>query len=186
MPNTTIASAEDWLIAGVKLFSREGIQGVRPVGFSRQMGSCEVDDFLLFFTNEQEYLRQMIGYWRDTHHISKGIETFGRVPVARRLDKLVDLVFADRSQHNFLFYLRKLGSTNQEVAKMLALIEEERKDAIRPLFNGLGFGCREIDLKVEILYSFYLGWYERNKTKKFSQALRAEVLEQLRHLVEVG
>jgi AcrR family transcriptional regulator len=184
MLNTKLKSAEDWLIAGVELFAREGMQGIQLHRISLKVEASEAD-FFHYFRNEEEYLREMIRYWRNAK-TSKVIETFGRVPVGQRLEKLVDTVFADRSLHDFLFHLRKLGTTDKEVAKTMEDLEQERIDSTRPIFQGLGFGLKEIELKVEILYSFYLGWYERNKNKRFTPALRAEVLEQIRHLLDLN
>lgn len=180
MPNE-IAASEDWLKAGIELFAHEGIQGLRLDRISRKVGAGE-SEFFRYFRNEEEFLQRMLRYWKDTK-TTRVIETFGRVPTELRIEKLVDMVFADRSLHDFLFHLRKLGTQDKAVARLVADIEEERIASTRPIFNGLGLGQKEIDMKVDILYSFYLGWYERNKDRKFTPALRTEVLEQIKHML---
>lgn len=182
MPNE-IATSADWLKAGIELFACEGIEGLRPDRISQRIGT-DRSDFFRYFHSEEEFLQLMLEYWRHAK-TTRVIETFGRVPTELRIEKLVDMVFADRSLHDFLFHLRKLGTQNKAVARLVAAIEEERINSTRPIFNGLGLGQYEIDMKVEILYSFYLGWYERNKDRRFTPALRTEVLEQIKHLLHL-
>lgn len=182
MPNET-ATSEGWLKAGIELFAHEGIQGLQLDRISQQLG-VDKSVFFHYFRDEEEFLQLMLRYWRDAK-TTRVIETFGRVPTELRIEKLVDMVFADRSLHDFLFHLRKLGTQNKSVARLVATIEEERINSTRPVFNGLGLGQQEIDMKVEILYSFYLGWYERHKDRKFTPGLRTEVLEQIKHLLHL-
>lgn len=177
----TIATREEWLRAGMELFSEEGMKGLQVGEISGNLG-CNTSGFYIYFENKEDFLRQMLHYWRQTK-TTRVVENFYREPVEKRLEKLVDMVFADRSLPNFLFHLRNLGKENIEVARMIEEIEEERIVPTRSIFNGLGFGLKEIDFKIGILYSFYLGWMERYKYKKFTPELREQVLEQLHHLL---
>lgn len=174
----------DWLRAGVDLFAQNGMNGLKVEALVQKLGSS-TDEFYFHFRNQQELFEEMIQYWRRTKTTGP-IETFTKVAVEYRIEKLVDVVFADRTLHDFLFYLRQLAQESKKIADLLEEIEEERIESTRHIFNGLGFGLKEIDLKVEILYSFYLGWYERHKYKKFTPSLRTQVLEQISHLVGVG
>lgn len=182
MPDLLVGAAV-WLKAGVKLFALEGMQGLQLDRLSQCLG-VEQADFFQCFRDKDAFLQELILYWKDAK-TSKIIETFSRVPTEQRIEKLVDMVFADRSLHDFLFHLRRLGTQNKEVARLVATMEEERIASTRPIFNGLGLGQQEIDMKVEILYSFYLGWYERHKDGVFTPALRAEVLRQIKHLLQL-
>lgn len=163
------------------LFSEAGIRGLQVEEMSRVLG-YHSSEFFIHFRNEEDFLNQMLLYWRRAK-TTRVVENFYRQPVEKRLEKLVDSVFADRSLPNFLFHLRNLGKENKKVANLIAEVEEERIEPTRSIFNGLGFGLREIDLKIEILYSFYLGWYERYKYTEFTPELREQVLEQLHHLL---
>lgn len=182
MPDFLVGT-KAWLKAGVELFALEGMQGLQLDRLSKRLG-VEQADFFYCFRDKDVFLQQLILYWKDAK-TSRVIETFSRVSTEKRLEKLVDMVFADRSLHDFLFHLRRLGTQNKEVARLVATMEEERIDSTRPIFNGMGLGQQEIDMKVEILYSFYLGWYERHKDKPFTPALRTEVLRQITYLLQL-
>lgn len=174
----------DWLRAGVTLFARKGIGGLKVEALGRMVES-RTAEFYIHFKDEDAFFEQMLKHWRQAKTTGP-IETFTKLPVEYRIEKLVDVVFADRSLYDFLFYLRQVAQENKKVNEQLKEIEEERIEATRHIFNGMGFGLKEIDLKVEILYSFYLGWYERHKHKKFTPALRSQVLEQIMHMLGIG
>lgn len=183
MPEVSTRSV-DWLRAGVDLFARKGIKGVKVEALSDKLGSGTAE-FYIHFSNEQAFFEQMLQHWKRAK-TTHPIETFAKVPVEHRIEKLVDVVFADRTLHDFLFHLRQLAQENVKIKALLEELEEERMESTRHIFSGLGLGLKEIDLKVEILYSFYLGWYERHKYQPFTPSLRNQVLDQIRHLVGVG
>ncbi len=173
----------DWLRAGIELFARKGLNGLKVESLSRIVESSSAE-FYFHFKDEEAFFEQMIEEWRLAK--TKGpIEAFTKLPLEFRVEKLVDVVFADRSLHDFLFYLRKLAQENTKINTLLKEIEEERIESTRHIFKGMGFGLNEIEMKGEILYSFYLGWYERHKYKKFSPALRVQVLEQIAHMLGI-
>ncbi|WP_017730086.1 TetR/AcrR family transcriptional regulator [Nafulsella turpanensis] len=176
--------SEDWLKVGVELFSKEGNPHMEAAMLSRALGRSSTE-FYRLFKDEEYFLYRMVEYWRKVK-TTRIIESFAKLSYKARLEKLVDMVFADRSLHDFLFYLRKQAQKDGKLATLLADIEEERIDSTRHIFNGLGFGVKEIDLKGELLYSFYLGWYERYKYQPFTPALRKQVLEQIEYLVGIG
>lgn len=185
MANTN-ATQEDWLKTGMELFSETGIKGLKVEKISHRLG-LPSSEFFTHFQDEDDFLHQMLQYWRHSKTTTV-VERFNREPVERRLERLVDSVFADRnlSDSDFLFYLRRLGRDNKEIAQFVAEVEEERIIPTRTIFNGLGFGLKEIDLKVELLYNFYLGWYERYKYEEFTPELRSQVMAQLRQLLGLG
>lgn len=174
----------DWLRAGVDLFAQKGTEGLTVEALAGKLALPNAG-FYAHFKDEQDFFWQMLQHWRRSKTTGP-IETFTKVAIEYRIEKLVDIVFADRTLHDFLFHLRQLARENNKINALLVEIEEERIESTRHIFNGLGFGLKEIDLKVEILYSFYLGWYERYKHSKFTSSLRSQVLEQITHLVGVG
>lgn len=182
MPKERVTQ-EEWLKKGVELFSESGIDGLWVEEMSRRL-EVNKTEFFLHFNSREEFLQQMFHFWKK-EKTTRIVENLNREPVEKRLEKLVDLVFADRSLGDFLFFLRQLAQKDQKAALLLEGVEMARIDSTRYIFIGLGFSIREIDLKVEILYSFYLGWYERHKYSSFSPALRQEVLQQLHHLLHL-
>lgn len=179
-----MSSSEDWLKAGVQLFAKAGDPYIHPETLGPKLGRDSAEFYHLFH-DENSFLYLMVEYWRKVK-TTRIIESFVKLSFSARIEKLVDVVFADRTLHDFLFHLRKLAQEDEKLALLLSDIEEERIASTRLVFNGLGFGVREIGLKGELLYSFYLGWYERHKYQPFTPALRAEVLDQISHLVDVG
>lgn len=174
----------DWLNEGVLAFSTGGDLKLNPELISRKL-SRSMAEFNQLFPDEGQFLYGIVEYWRKTK-TTRVVESFMKLPFSARIEKLVDRVFGDRTLHDFLFHLRRLAQKDETLALLLAEIEEERINSTRIIFNGLGFGVREIDIKGELLYSFYLGWYERYKYQPFTPALRAEVLDQISHLIDVG
>jgi AcrR family transcriptional regulator len=174
----------DWLRAGVALFARKGLEGLKVEALSHVMESGTAE-FYIHFMDEEAFFEQMLKHWRQAK-TTRPIEAFTKLPVEHRLEKLVDIVFADRDLHDFLFYLREIAQENKKIGALLKEIEEERIESTLHIFKGMGFGLKEINLKGEILYSFYLGWYERHKHKKFTPALRSQVLEQIVHMLGIG
>jgi AcrR family transcriptional regulator len=174
----------DWLRAGIEIFARKGLNGLKVESLSHMVESGTAE-FYIHFKDEEAFFGQMLKHWRQTKTTGP-IETFTKLPVAYRIETLVDIVFADRTLHDFLFYLRQMAQENKKIAALLKEIEEERIESTLHIFKGMGFGLKEINLKGEILYSFYLGWYERHKHKKFTPALRSQVLEQIVHMLGIG
>lgn len=183
MPKTVKVTQEDWLKKGVELFAESGMDGLWVEEMSRRL-EVNKSEFFLHFNSKEEFLHQMFHFWQK-EKTTRIVENLNRERVEKRLEKLVDLVFADRSLGDFLFFLRQLSQKDTKAARLLEEVEMARIDSTRYIFSGLGFSLKEIDLKVEVLYSFYLGWYERHKYSSFSPALRQQVLRQLHHLLHL-
>jgi hypothetical protein len=101
---------------------------------------------------------------------------------SRQLYSLLQQVFTDRRGQDFMFYLRKFAQTNAEAKLILAETERARTAYLAALLVQIGLEARVAREKSEMIYAYYLGWYEQHKYQHVN--VEAESERQIRLLID--
>lgn len=172
MPNIKVKS-EDWIKKGIELFSQGGSDALNIEKMAKIL-NCTKGSFYHHFKSREDYIDQILEYYYNSR--KNMLESMGKLynnPV-EKLSRVLIGVFKNPRGLDFEFQLRKLAETNEKAKIHLSSLERERITYVTVLLNDCGI--ENSSLRAEMIYHYYLGWYQRNKFKQLSdQALYEEV-----------
>jgi len=172
MPNIKVNS-EDWIKKGIELFSQGGIDALNIEKMANLL-NCTKGSFYHHFKSREDYIDQILEYYYKSR--KNMLESMGNLynnPV-EKLSRVLIGVFKNPRGLDFEFQLRKLAEINEKAKIHLNNLERERITYVSVLLSDCGTDNPQ--LRAEMIYHYYLGWYQRNKFKTLSdQALLNEV-----------
>jgi len=163
MPATKVKKS-NWIKLGIKKFSIDGILGVNVDQMAKTL-DCNRSSFYWHFKSKEKFLNEMIQYWFENSISPITAEVNKKQSASERLITFMTLSFEDKNRKDLMFHLRKLSQTDSKTKELLDYLTSKRLTYISLLIQDLGYGKKEAKIKSEILFNFYLGWYEINKYK---------------------
>lgn len=182
MPKT-VATENQWLDAGLALFAVGGIDALVVERMAHSL-SCSKSSFYWYFKDREAFLDTMIRRWIDRATTSVIVGSEQEPAAESKIRSLLAVMFEDKNSKNTMFHLRQLGASRIAYEQMLDEVEKTRIRYMTSLLLQLQFDEVSAREKAEMIYDYYLGWYERNK---LTEASENEAAEQVRlvwtHLV---
>jgi AcrR family transcriptional regulator len=176
-----IATDEDWLKLGLKYFSTGGVKALNVEKMATRL-RCSKSSFYWYFDNRDVFINKMLNYWVRVGTDALVAEAENNQTPSRQLYSLLQQVFTDRRGQDFMFYLRKFAQTNAAAKLILDETERARTAYVAALLVQIGLEARVAQEKAEMIYAYYLGWYEQHKYQQFN--VEAESERQIRLLVD--
>ncbi|MFC5401313.1 TetR/AcrR family transcriptional regulator [Cohnella soli] len=152
----------------MRQFAQSGVNGLVIEKMSSELG-CSKSSFYWYFKNRKEFISRVVNQWSE---LSTQLVICNSSVPEKTEDKIInmlDQMFSATRKGDFLFYLRKLGKAQQSFQGLLENIEQTRLDYAKELFVEAGMDSVVAEQKSQLLYHYYLGWYERNKHVQVEQ-----------------
>jgi AcrR family transcriptional regulator len=167
---------KEWLWIGVTYFSKGGLKALNVEKMAKSL-KCTKGSFYWYFKSREDYIKQLIDLWA-----AEGTESFidntgSEQSPEEKLRKLITEVFRDRRGADFEFYLRHLGQKKPEIKELISKTEMRRIAFMAGLLEEAGID--DSRMKAEIMYFYYLGWYEHNKHIPATDIIIAEALQRI-------
>ncbi|CAM4465561.1 TetR/AcrR family transcriptional regulator [Paenibacillus tarimensis] len=177
-----VATEEQWIQIGIHRFAQNGTEGLVIEKMAAELG-CSKSSFYWYFKNRQEFLHRIVQEWINmstSQVIRTSLET---AAAEQQLESLLDQMFSATRKGDFLFYLRKLASTDPAYQPVIDQMEQKRMDYAEELFRRAGMSDERARQKSVILYHYYLGWYERHKQAEIADEELQRHIRMLRELI---
>lgn len=164
-----VATEVDWIKLGLQKFAEGGVDALVIEQLAKLLGSSKTS-FYWYFKNRSSFVDRIADYWHQhaTNSIIAHIEAHQTEAPEQQVKQLLSVMFSSNEGKDFVYHLRKLGASDPTYEKMLHQIEQQRIAYMSSLLNRCGLSAEEADKTSEILYNYYLGWYERNKHRTLS------------------
>ena len=120
-----VASKNDWIKLGYKLFSENGEGGLNVDKMSRLL-NCNKSSFYWHFKTKQNFISNLIEYWVDIDTTKVKNEVDEQKDPKEKLLKLIKVAFKKDSNLDFIFYLKKYSQKNNNVKKIVEQVDNER------------------------------------------------------------
>lgn len=178
----TKVTREQWLDLGLRRFGEHGRAGLSVERMAAELG-CSKAGFYWYFGSKAEYEQVLFEHWRvvDTTAIIE-VSSKARTPV-ERFETMFHRVVRVRDSADFLFHLRRLGRSERAVKRLVSRTEAERVAFLASQLEALGLPAARARSTAEVLYTYYLGWFERNR---FVRLTRAQLDEQFEIVVRIA
>jgi len=159
-----IATELDWIKLGMQKFADGGAEALVIEQLAKQLGSSKTS-FYWYFKNRVLYVERIVNFWHEqaTTAIINHIQQHDALEPIQKVQRLLTVMFSSIEGKDFVYHFRKLGTTSLAYAELLQQIEKQRLDYMQELLITCGLLEEEARNTAELLYGYYLGWYERNK-----------------------
>lgn len=167
MPKVIVTEAQ-WLAAGMDKFAQSGVDALVIEKMSSELG-CSKSSFYWYFKNRHEFVARIVERWMEmsTQEVIRNASALERAE--DQITSMLKQMFAVTGKGDFLYYLRKMASTNPDFLEKLESIEQTRLSYAQELLVKAGMDRNTGEQKAYILYHYYLGWYERNKQRQIGE-----------------
>ncbi len=175
MPNIKV-KAEDWIKIGIDHFSYGGIDALSVEKMAKTL-NCTKGSFYHHFKSRENYIDQIVEYYYQKR--KNMLQSMGELyssPI-EKLSRVLIGVFRNPRGLDFEFQLRRLSESNSKAKIQLGNLERDRTTYVSVLLNDCGVDNSE--QRAEMIYHYYLGWYQRNKFKSLTDQLLIEELHKL-------
>lgn len=159
-----IASELDWIHLGMQAFAEGGEAALIVEKLAKQLGSSKTS-FYWYFKDRSVFLNRVIEQWRErtTTAIIAHNAALAKASPDVMVRQLLVVMFSHNAGGDFMFYLRRLGQTDTGYFELLGEVERKRLSYMSGLLIRSGFSPEDAVRASELVYSYYLGWYERNR-----------------------
>jgi AcrR family transcriptional regulator len=160
---------EQWLELGLERFGQHGLAGLKVEAMAAELGSSKAG-FYWYFDDRDSYVRELFAHWHEQETTLFIREASQAAEPRARLERLFHLLAKNRVYRDVLYQLRLLAQRRKELRELLEQIERERVGFAAELFAGMGFAPAEARGLADFLYSYYLGWHERQRGRPVTRA----------------
>lgn len=180
-----VATELDWVKLGLQRFADGGVDALVVEQLAKQLRSSKTS-FYWYFKNRSFFLKRMVDYWHEhaTISIIAHIQQHEAAEPKQKVRRLLAVMFSSNEGKDFIYHLRKLGVSESSYAELLLQIEQQRLDYMSDLLQQCGLLEADARSTSELLYSYYLGWYERNKYRVLPVQEAEKQIELLMPIIE--
>lgn len=179
-----VATSQDWIKLGYKLFTESGEAGLNVDKMSRLL-QCNKSSFYWHFKSKKGFIDQLVSYWINNDTASIINEVNLQKSPNNKLLKLIEISFKKDSNLDFIFYLKKYSKADKRIAKIVAKIDDERIHFVSRLLKDLGYKPKAAELKAGLFYKFLIGYHEMIRYKKQKKNYLSEVLKEIDQFIEI-
>jgi AcrR family transcriptional regulator len=167
-----IVTELQWVEAGIQRFAHHGVEGLVIEKMAAELG-CSKSSFYWYFTDRQAFIQRIVERWTE-------LSTAGVMQSAAQHAALLEQMFRETGRGDFLFYLRKLAASQRSLEQMLEEVEQLRMNYVAAILVQAGLPQEAAVQRADILYHYYLGWYERHKHTVLTDEQLAQQVVMLR------
>lgn len=180
-----VATKEDWIKLGYKLFSVSGETGLNVDRMSRKL-NCNKSSFYWHFKSKTAFIDYLIEYWisLNTTQIINVVDQ--QLTAKNKILKLLEIVFKKDSNLDFIFYLKRYARKNKEIQDTIDKIDFERIEYLTALFKNLDYDNEMAKTKSHIFYKYLIGYHEMIRYKKQDKDYLQKVLSDVNHFINLN
>ncbi len=179
-----VATKEDWIKLGYKLFSESGESGLNVDKMSRLL-NCNKSSFYWHFKTKAAFIDYLIEYWIGIDTIQIINETDQQSTAKKKIIKLIEIVFKKDANLDFIFFLKRYARNKKKIQNKIDQIDFDRIEYVSSLFKDIGYDDQMAKTKSLIFYKYLIGYHEMIRYKKQEKDYLQHVLTELNHFIEL-
>jgi AcrR family transcriptional regulator len=166
-------SKREWLEAGLKSLSKNGIANLRVKGLAQALGIARAG-FYWHFKNRDDLLRQLLHYWvhEQTERVTANADLLALEPKKRLTKSAERILEYDLGRYDMA--IRQWALSDAGAARMVRKANRIRLDFLRDTFRGLGFTGDDLETRA-MLFLCYHTW-ESTTFREISRKRRRELI----------
>lgn len=179
-----VASKEDWINIGFKLFSRKGINGLVVEQMAKTL-KCNKSSFYWHFKTKEGFFDELVKMWsyNDTQQIIDLADRAG--DINERYHRFIGLVFQKDPYLDFIFYLKRYAQKKTQYQAIIDQIDEQRIHYLISMLEDMGMSKERAEVKSIILYRYLIGFHEMYRYKSMEPGYLDNVKRDIHMMLEL-
>jgi AcrR family transcriptional regulator len=178
-----IATKEDWISLGYKIFAEEGESGIIVEKMAKRL-KVNKSSFYWHFKTRKEFINELTMLW--VKNATEQIIHFTNIKITpkQKVKTLVSLIYRQDPDFDFVFFLKRYARKDKKIQEVIDSIENKRIEYAYDLLMELGYSKQEARIKSAILYKHFLAYHDIIRYKKQSPNYEKEVKEEINQFIE--
>lgn len=177
-----IATKEDWVDLGYKLFSEKGISGIVIETMAEKL-KVNKSSFYWHFKTKKEFIQQLIEFWIN-NETDRIIElTNSEKSALQKFETLIKLSYKKMPNQDFIFYLKRYAQKEEKIKNTIGKIDFERIKYVKKLLKDLGYSEQDATIKSSLFYKHLIGYHEMIRYETQSTDYLEEVRKELNQFI---
>lgn len=149
-------SKEEWLEAGLKMLSAQGVDKLTISSLSRTVGVAKTS-FYWHFKDRQDLLDHMLDYWASEFNlVITENQRLMELEPAQRLQAITEIVI-EKKLLKYELAIRAWAGHDESALAMFERIYQRRMEVIRQVFADAGFDESEQEVRAQT-FLCHLAW----------------------------
>ena len=159
-------SPEGWLEAAYEALKESGIDAVRVMPLAKRLGLSRTS-FYWFFEDREQLLAALLSRWRETNTggLIRQSESYAESISEAILNVFECWLNPQLFDSQFEFAVRSWALQSNEVAQEVAVVDEQRMNALASMFKRFGYDSQAADARARTIYLTQIGYITMNTTE---------------------
>jgi AcrR family transcriptional regulator len=178
-----IATKEDWIDLGYRLFSEKGISGIVIEKMAEKL-KVNKSSFYWHFKTKKEFIQNLIEFWvkNETEQIIQF--TNNEKSALQKFKTLIKLSYKKMPNQDFIFYLKRYAQKEKKIKSIIEKIDSERIEYVRELLKDIGYSEEDAAIKSSLFYKHLIGYHEMIRYEKQTTDYPEEVKKELNQFID--
>lgn len=178
-----IATKEDWIDLGYRLFSEKGISGIVIEKMAEKL-KVNKSSFYWHFKTKKEFIQNLIEFWvkNETEQIIQF--TNNEKSALEKFKTLIKLSYKKMPNQDFIFYLKRYAQKEKKIKSIIEKIDSERIEYVRELLRDIGYSEEDAAIKSSLFYKHLIGYHEMIRYEKQTTDYPKEVKKELNQFID--
>ena len=179
-----VASKQDWVKLGYKLFSQQGISGIVIEKMAKTL-KCNKSSFYWHFKTKKDFIDVLVQHWVETETNKIISYTEHSKTPQEKFDLFLTIAFKSGPYMEFIFFLKKYATKHPHIQAIIDNVNKKRIHYGIDLFRDLGMSEEESTVKASIFYRYLIGYHETIQNKKQPKDYLTEVKKELNYFLDI-
>lgn len=178
-----VATKEDWIKLGFKLFSENGTHGIVVEKMAKKL-KVNKSSFYWHFKTKKDFFNEIISFWvnEDTNEIIEGVES--KKTGKEKFKELIKLAFKKDPYQDFFFFLKRYALKDKKTLSLIDNIDSQRINYTKMILVEMGYLEDEALIKATLFYKYLIGYHEMIRYKKQAKDYLTEVEKELSQFIK--
>ncbi len=177
-----IATKEDWIKLGYKLFAEQGISGIVIENMAKKL-KVNKSSFYWHFKTKKEFIDEIVSYWVSSDTVQIIEATDVQTSAKGKFDTLVKLAFKKEPYLDFIFFLKRYAKKDKKMQKLIDDIDHQRIAYTKNILLEMKFSKSDAQAKAVLFYKYLIGYHEMLRYKTQSPDYVKEVKKELKQFI---
>jgi len=178
-----IATKEDWINLGFKIFAMEGESGIIVEKMAKML-KVNKSSFYWHFKTRKHFIKDIIMLWVNNATEQIIHLTNIKKTAKEKVKTLVSLIYKQDPYFDFIFFLKRYAQKEKNIQEIIDSIENKRIQYANDLLLELGYSKQEAGIKSAILYKHFLAYHDIIRYKTQSLNYEKEVKKEINEFIE--
>jgi len=178
-----IATKQDWIKLGYKLFSEQGVSGIVIEKMAKKL-KINKSSFYWHFKTKKYFVTEIVSFWVSENTNQIIFLTDSEKSGKEKFEKLIELSFKKDPFLDFNFFIKRYALKNKKIQLVIDKIDNQRIKYTKSILMEMNFSENDAKSKSQLFYKYLIGYHEMIRYKKQAKNYLTEAKAEINQFIE--